>query len=138
MTVTVEILEGRLQKSTPGSVGYDLYADHDCLLYPNSTVLINTGLRLKLTNCYGEIWDRSGMAAKYRVTTRAGVIDPDYAGLVGVVLVNENPNEAYQVRAGDRIAQILFKPLTKIEVVGKVTEGDQVRGQGGFGSSGVA
>ena len=82
---------------------------------------------------------RSGLAVKAHIDVGAGVIDADYRGNVGVVLFNHGEAE-FKVKPGDRIAQLI---ITKIETpdmveVGSIEElGDTVRGEGGYGSTGV-
>lgn len=131
----VEVLQGRLTKSTQKSACYDLYSTEDVLIRPQTVAVVGTGLVTKLTGCFALMLDRSGLAAKYGVSRRAGVIDEDYPGEWKCVLVNEG-QEAYQVRAGDRVAQVLFLPTVAVEVVGEgVTESAVVR-TSGLGSTG--
>lgn len=130
----VEVVSGRLVKSTPLSACYDVYASKDALLVPHVTTVVETDLRTRMEGCFGLLLDRSGLAAKWGVSRRAGVIDPDYTDFWKVVVVCESM-VAYQVRAGDRICQVLFLPLSTIEVVGgEVVQTERV---GGFGSTGV-
>jgi dUTP pyrophosphatase len=129
----VTLLSGKLTKATPLSACYDVYAAQDALLTPNSVTVVGTGLRTKMEGCFALLLDRSGLAAKYGVSRRAGVIDTDYDQEWKVVLVHEG-KEAYQVRAGDRICQCLFLPIQQVKVVGgEVKEVERV---GGFGSTG--
>ena len=131
----VTVLTGRLTRSTAASVGYDIYSEWDVLIPPQECRVVGTGLRTKMEGCFALLQDRSGLAAKFKVSRRAGVIDPDYADEWRVILANEGL-EAYQVRKGDRIAQVLFIPLFAVEVVGDgVTESAAER-SGGLGSTG--
>lgn len=131
----VTLLSGRLNKSTAQAVGWDIYASEGRLVAPHHPVVIPTGVRTKMEGCFALIQDRSGLAAKFGVSRRAGVIDPDYDKEWGVVLVTDGV-EAYQVNAGDRIGQVIFLPLYLIEVVGEGVEVLGVEREFGFGSTG--
>lgn len=129
----VRLLSGELTRATPQSACYDVRASEDRLLVPGEVVLVPTNVKSEMEGCSAFLFDRSGLAAKYGVTRRAGVIDADYRGFWGVVMANEG-KEPYQIKAGDRICQCLFVPHFDVEVVGaQVLE--EVR-QGGFGSTG--
>lgn len=133
----VTLKAGKLTKSTSKSVGYDLYSTEDVFLPPGAQALVPTGVVTEMENCFALVLDRSGLAAKFRVNRRAGVIDADYSGIWNVVLVNEN-REPYQVRAGDRIAQCIFLRQEAVEFVvegGEVIESGETR-NGGLGSTG--
>lgn len=122
-------------KGSAGAAGYDLYAVSNVNLWQGHPFVVKTGLKMEIPDGYvGLIRDRSGLAAKFGVTTRAGVIDSDYRGEVGVVMVNEREGP-YQVLKGERIAQILFVKCDDAKVsIGTV--GATERGSGGFGSTG--
>lgn len=79
---------------------------------------------------------RSGLAWKHSIDVGAGVIDADYRGPVGVILFNHSDVD-FDIKAGDRIAQLIIEKI----VTPDVTEVDDldatVRGSGGFGSTGV-
>ncbi|VDD90649.1 unnamed protein product [Enterobius vermicularis] len=88
------------------------------------------------SGCYGRVAPRSGLAAKHFIGVGAGVIDSDYRGEVKVLLFNFG-EEDYQVRKGDRIAQLICERYEGCQIVEeeKLTATD--RGAGGFGSTGV-
>lgn len=132
----VTLLSGRLTKATSRSAAYDIYSTEDVFIPPGTVAVINTGIVTQMEGCYALMQDRSGLAAKFGVSRRAGLIDEDYPGEWKCVLVNEG-KEAYMVRAGDRIAQVLFLPMVEVEVVGEgVTESEAIR-TSGLGSTGV-
>ncbi len=131
----VVLLSGRLTRSTAHSAGFDLYATQDVCLPPQSFAVVGTGVRTKMTDCYALLRDRSGLAAKYGISIRGGVIDQDYEGEWMVVIHNES-REAYQINVGDRIAQALFMPMVTVEVVGEGVELKQDVRSGGIGSTG--
>lgn len=137
----VDVISGKLQKSTDDAACWDLFSAKDTIVYPGESQVIPTGLVTEMEGCDALIFDRSGLAAKFRITRRAGVIDEKYPGEWGVVLVNEGRYE-YSVKKGDRIAQVMFVPKSEVEVgvrvdgTGEVIVNDQAR-VGGFGSTDV-
>jgi len=83
----------------------------------------------------GRIAPRSGLAAKHSIQTGAGVIDADYRGQVKVLLFNHGEND-FEVKEGDRIAQLVLERIYTPEVVAVEELEESVRGAGGFGSTG--
>jgi hypothetical protein len=71
------------------------------------------------------------------IDTGAGVVDADYRGPVGVVLFNFGPTD-FVVEAGDRIAQLILEKVSMVHAVRVDELSDTVRGEGGFGSTGVS
>lgn len=133
----VTVLCGKISRESKEAIGWDMHANEAVLLEPGEVRLVTTGLRFKLEGAWGMIRDRSSMG-KRGITSRAGIIDPDYEGVVGVILVNET-KAPYQILYGDRIAQILFLPVERPVVTaqgGTVEIKDKIRGEGGFGSTG--
>ncbi len=124
----------------PGDAGADLVAAHDVELAPGGgRALVSTGMAVALPDGYaGFIQPRSGLALKHGVTclNTPGLIDAGYRDELRVLLVNTDPAEAYQVRRGDRIAQLVVQAVEHcaFEVVDDL--GDSARGRGGFGHSG--
>lgn len=119
-----------------GDLAADLHAVSDWKILSGETVAVPTGFALGLPEGFGAlVEDRSGMALK-GITTLAGVIDPGYRGEVKVVLTNLSPL-LYRVKAGDRIAQLRI--VQRIEAAFELVETleETVRGEGGFGSTGV-
>ncbi len=80
---------------------------------------------------------RSGLAWKNFIDTGAGVIDSDYRGNVGVILFNHGGDD-FQVKRGDRIAQLILERIFTPDVVEVEDLDATVRGAGGFGSTGVS
>ena len=83
----------------------------------------------------GRIAPRSGLASKHMIDTGAGVIDADYRGQVKVLLFNHGEKD-FEVREGDRIAQLVLERIYTPEVVEVDALEESVRGKGGFGSTG--
>jgi len=122
--------------ASAGAAGADLRASEALVIPPGGRAVVPTGIRLEIPDGHvGLVWPRSGLAVRHGIDTLAGVIDSDYRGEVGVVLVNHGP-EPFRILPGDRVAQLLVQ---KVEQVGYAREDsltDTVRGTGGFGSSG--
>ena len=107
-------------------------------LMPGSRALVPTGFALELPHGFeAQLRPRSGLALKHGVTllNSPGTIDADYRGEVMVLLANLG-SEAFTVRRGDRIAQLVVAPVAHVEVVSVEALGETDRGQGGFGSTG--
>lgn len=124
------------ERTTPGSAGYDLSSVSELTVIPSGFAKIPTGIAVSIPNgCYGRIAPRSSLSVK-RVMVNGGVIDEDYRGEIYVILYNlgESP---FQVKAGDRIAQLIFERIFHPEMV-VVDELDRSdRGDAGFGSTGI-
>jgi dUTP pyrophosphatase len=117
--------------------GMDLRAVEDVTLEPGEPRLVPTGLTVEIPPGFeAQLRPRSGLALKHANTmpNAPGTIDPGYRGEVRVILLNLG-REPYQVRAGDRIAQMIVSRYERVEwVEGSLAESQ--RGAGGFGSSG--
>lgn len=125
-------------RATPNSAGMDLYAAETATIHPGQRGVIGTGIAISLAPWYvGLVCPRSGMALRDFITVlnAPGVIDPDYRGEVGVILVNLG-DEPYLVRAGARIAQLVIVPFASPRIVEVDALSATQRGAGGFGSSG--
>lgn len=110
-------------------------------LAPGARVLVPTGVQVQLPAGYeGQVRPRSGLALRHGITVlnSPGTIDADYRGEIGVLLVNHGA-EAFVVRHGDRVAQLVIAPVTAaepIEVPAATVEPGAGRGAGGYGSTG--
>ncbi len=122
--------------------GFDLCALESGWIRPGERILFKTGISMSIPNgLYGQIASRSGLALKQGIIALGGVIDAGYLADIGVILLNtQNGDESNTVKieAGQRIAQLLIKPVvTEIQwqLVDKLDE--TKRGDGGFGSSDI-
>ena len=98
---------------------------------------MKTGLSISFpTGLYARIAPRSGLALKKFIDVGAGVVDSDYRGEVGVVLFNHGDQD-FEVKMGDRIAQLILEKIDTPPVEEVQGLDDTVRGSGGFGSTGV-
>ena len=126
---------------TIASAGMDLRANitESIILKPLERTIVKTGLFLELPVGYeAQVRPRSGLAAKKGITVlnAPGTVDADYRGEVGVILVNLS-NEDFVVENGERVAQMVIAKHERAEWE-EVTElSNTVRGEGGFGSTGV-
>ena len=123
------------------SAGMDLKANLEgsIVLKPFQRLVVKTGLYISLQQGYeAQIRPRSGLALKKGITVlnSPGTIDADYRGEIGVILINLSDSD-FEINTGDRIAQMIIAKHEKIEweVVDKLD--DSVRGDKGFGSTGV-
>ena len=128
--------------ATDGAAGLDLAAaiDEPLTLPAGQRVAVPTGLAIALPPSHeGQVRPRSGLAAKHGVTVlnAPGTIDEDYRGEVRVLLVNHG-TEDFVIRPGDRIAQLVVAPVTRVEVAEVAELSETERGSGGFGSTGRA
>ena len=130
--------------ATEHAAGMDLRAavpeDQPVTLHPGDRRPVPTGLAIAIPPGFeGQVRPRSGLAFRHGVTclNSPGTVDADYRGEVMVILINHGP-EAFAVRRGERIAQLLISPVSRA-VWREVDELDATgRGEGGFGSTGQA
>ena len=127
---------------TAHAAGMDLRAAVDeaapLTLAPGARAMVPTGLAIALPEGFeAQVRPRSGLAAKHGVTclNTPGTIDADYRGEVKVILVNLG-QEPFEIRRGERIAQMLIAPVTRGAWVEVPELDDTIRGAGGFGSTG--
>ena len=115
--------------------GKELTSD-EYFLQPGERVLIKSGIHVAIPpGCYGHISGRSGLSMKHGLQPLGGIIDETYRGEVGIVLVNLS-KKAYKLTKNERVAQMVIKPYTKVNVeyVNNLEESN--RGGSGFGDSG--
>lgn len=124
--------------ATDGAAGMDVLAAEDVALAPGARHAVATGLAFAIPPGFEiQVRPRSGLALKHGITVpnTPGTIDSDYRGELKVILINHGA-ETFQVRRGDRVAQLVVAPVTRASWL-KVDELDHTeRGEGGFGSTG--
>lgn len=145
--LTVRIKRLRIEGDNPlpcymttHSAGMDLYADlsTDLILAPGERVLVPTGIAIELPDGFeAQIRPRSGLAIRHGITlvNSPGTIDPDYRGEIGVIVINHGA-EPFQIKAGERIAQMVFSRFVRAELHEVAELGETARGEGGFGHTG--
>lgn len=123
---------------TAGAAGLDLRAAEAACLKPGARGLIATGIAIALPGGYeAQVRPRSGLAVKHGVTVlnAPGTIDADYRGEVKVPLINLGEMD-FVINRGDRIAQLVVAPVSRIQWSQVSLLDETARGSGGFGSSG--
>lgn len=109
-------------------------------LQPGQRTLVPTGFKMALPEGYeAQIRPRSGLAYRNGITmlNTPGTIDADYRGEVKVLAINHG-EEAFTIRHGDRIAQMVIAPIQQVFVEEVQELPDSERGKGGFGSTGIS
>lgn len=125
------------RKGRPGDAGWDLSSAGDTVVPAHCWKLVDTGIGITVPDgTYGRVAPRSGVSTK-GISVNAGVVDKTYTGPVKVLLVNHGDTD-FIIKEGDRIAQLLLEKIVEECNVVQVDElKESVRGDGGFGSSGV-
>jgi dUTP pyrophosphatase len=129
--------------ASDGAAGMDLSAAlaEPITLQPGERFAVPTGLAIALPRGHeGQVRPRSGLALKHGISmpNTPGTIDEDYRGEVKVILINLG-REPFVIQSGDRIAQLVVAPVTRVAiepVESAAGLGETVRGGGGFGSTG--
>mmetsp|Transcript_1233 Transcript_1233/g.1891 ORF Transcript_1233/g.1891 Transcript_1233/m.1891 type:complete len:453 (+) Transcript_1233:2258-3616(+) len=140
-TLQVKLLSDNARlpvRATPVSAGYDLYSAVSLTIAPNGRASMATDISIcPPVGTYAQVASRSGLACKYKVDAKAGVIDRDYRGNILAVLHNSS-TETFEVNQGDRIAQLILHRISEPNVTNCDKLDDTTRDQRGFGSMGVA
>lgn len=127
--------------ATTGAAGIDLAAaiKEPVSIAPGERYMMPTGLAVDIpgSDVVGLVFPRSGLAARHGITmaNAVGVIDSDYKGEIICPLLN-NGQVPYEVRPGDRIAQLVFVPVLQVAIEYTDQLAKSARGEGGFGSTG--
>ncbi|NVO08568.1 MAG: dUTP diphosphatase [Bacteroidales bacterium] len=127
--------------STRYSAGLDLRANlnESIILKPFERVLVKTGLFIEIPVGYeAQIRPRSGLALKKGLTVlnSPGTIDSDYRGEIGVILINLSQEEVI-IEDGERICQMIFAKYEHVEFINVDHIAETLRGDGGFGHTGI-
>lgn len=126
--------------ATEGSVGCDLYSAEDVMLKKGEFKAIDTGIRVALPPGYeAHVRARSGLAAKNGITVLNGIgtLDWDYRGPLKVILINHGLDD-FEIKKGDRIAQLVLNKVEIIEWVPKEELDETERNEGGLGHTGIS
>lgn len=130
------------RQMTSGAAGVDLAAaiasDETLTIAPGRYAMVPTGLAIALPEGHeAQIRPRSGLAAKFGVTVlnAPGTVDADYRGEVKVLLINHG-QAPFEVRRGDRIAQMVVAPVSAVTFTVRETLDETERDKGGHGSTG--
>ena len=142
ITVKIQQLHAKAiipRYQTAGSAGMDLHAVSDSEVWVGETEVVPIGIGISIPPGYeAQIRPRSGLAASKSISVinSPGTIDSDYRGEVKVILVNHG-DEIFRIKCGDRIAQLVFAPVTRAEFEAVASLDETPRGTGGFGSTGA-
>lgn len=140
MDIHIKLLSDLAKTPTQGtsfSAGYDLYAAEEVAVPRLGRKLIKTNVSMAIPmNHYGRIAPRSGLAYKNGIDVLAGVIDSDYRGDIGVILYNTDNNSDFEVKIGDKIAQIIIESCSSVNFVKTQVLPSTKRGEGGYGHTG--
>ena len=142
--------------------GFDLYADEDVVLAYGETRVIATNIALELPDGFmADVRPRSGLTSKTALRVQYGTVDAGYSGGIGIICENAdhhtnsfNINEEVlmirmpdivgvelktdiEIKKGDKIAQLVIQKIPDVQLVEADELNDTVRGEGGFGSTGV-
>lgn len=148
-SVDVQVLRTKNAKlpvrATAGSSGYDIYSTEHIVVHGHGSVLVPTGLKVKIPEGYElQVRPKSGLALKYALTVlnTPGTIDSDYRGEIGVIIINHGEND-HVFEPYAKVAQLVCCKVSPINFV-EVSEdeynredGSNQRGTGGFGSTGA-
>ena len=142
MIVQIQRLDKDLplpEYARPGDAGMDVYSTIDCALAPGERAIVPTGIAIALPEgfvCFAH--PRSGLAAKngISIVNAPGTIDSGYRGEIKIILINTDRNETFEIKRGDRIAQLVFQKFESARFFEVETLPESQRGGGGFGSTG--
>lgn len=126
------------QYANSGDAGLDLYSIEDVVLKPGERRAIATGIKMEIPDGYvGLVWDKSGVALNSGVKTMGGVVDSGYRGEVRAIIINLSDKD-FMIKKYSKVAQMIIQKFEQvgIETVNEISESE--RGDGGFGSTGLA
>lgn len=122
-----------------GDAGLDLPSRVDLVIEPGERAMVPTGIAVAIPQGYaGFVLPRSGLASRNGIAlvNSPGLVDSGYRGEMAVVMINTDKREAFHIKRGDRIAQLVIQKVEDVTII-KVDELDDTsRGGGGFGSTG--
>lgn len=122
-----------------GDAGLDLPSRVDYVLEPGERAMIPTGIAVAIPQGYaGFVLPRSGLASRHGIAlvNSPGLVDSGYRGEMAIIMINTDKREAFHIKRGDRIAQLVIQKIVEATAV-QVSELDATsRGEGGFGSTG--
>jgi dUTP pyrophosphatase len=123
----------------PGDAGADIYSAIDITIEPGKRALVPSGIAIALSDGYAAfVHPRSGLAVKYGVglVNAPGTVDAGYRGEISVIVINHDQSESFEIKRGDRIAQLVFQRVERAEFVVVEELPGSNRSGSGFGSSG--
>lgn len=143
MRIEIQLLDPEMELPSyakPGDAGLDLRSRVEMKLEPGMRALVPTGIAVAIPAGYvGLVHPRSGLAIKSGISmvNTPGTIDSGYRGEISVILINHDREETFEIKRGDRIAQLVIQQVEVAELVAVKELPPSERGEGGFGSSGI-
>ncbi|MEK6288375.1 MAG: dUTP diphosphatase [Acidobacteriota bacterium] len=123
-----------------GDAGLDLPSRVDFVLEPGERAMIPTGIAIAIPPGYaGLVLPRSGLASRHGIAlvNSPGLVDSGYRGEMSIVMINTDKHEAFHIKRGDRIAQLVIQRVEEVTLIEVDELDDTSRGAGGFGSTGT-
>ena len=138
----IQLLDERLpmpRYQHQGDAGLDLPSRIDLVIEPGERGMVPTGIAVAIPPGYaGFVLPRSGLASRHGIAlvNSPGLVDSGYRGEIAIVMINTDKREAFHIKRGDRIAQLVIQRVEDVSII-RVNELDETsRGAGGFGSTG--
>ncbi len=120
-----------------GDAGMDLFSAENYIVPVGKRQLVSTGIAMELPEGYfSSIRERSGLALKKGICVLGGVIEYTYRGEYGVIVLNSG-DEDFEIKVGDRVAQVIIAPVATVEVDVVNDLSETMRGDGAWGSTGA-
>ncbi len=126
-------------RANQGDAGFDVFSIEEKVIKSGETELVRTGIAIELPlGTEAQIRPRSGLALKHSVTllNSPGTIDEGYRGELKIILINHGKSD-FKVEKEMRIAQMVIAPIADVNVTEVNTLSESIRGESGFGSSGM-
>ena len=143
LDIPVVLLDGDLGPpvyARPGDAGADLVARTGVVVAAGGgRALVPTGIRMAIPEGYaGFVQPRSGLALRHGITlaNSPGLIDAGYRDEIAVIVINTDPTDDFEIRRGDRIAQLVVQRVEQASFVPAAELPGSDRGLGGFGHTG--
>lgn len=128
------------EQAYDGDAGIDLFSAVEAELAPGERYLIPTGIAIAIPEGYaGFVQPRSGLAIKHGISlvNTPGLIDSSYRGEIKAIIINTDSKVKFKIKRGDKIAQLVLQKIEKIQFEEVSDLDETVRGENGFGSSGI-
>ncbi len=123
----------------PGDSGMDMYSIEDVVIEAGGSGFVHTGLKIAVPEGYeAQVRPKSGLALKHSITVlnTPGTVDSGYRGELCVILINHG-HKAFEIKKHTKIAQMVICPVVQAEIIEVESLDETVRGDGGFGSTGL-
>ena len=140
--IEIKLLEEDLpmpRYQNEGDAGLDLPSRVDYVLNPGERAKIPTGIAVAIPRGYaGFVLPRSGLASRNGISlvNSPGLVDSGYRGEMAIIMINTDKHEAFHIKRGDRIAQLVIQRVEEVKLIRREELDDTARGEGGFGSTG--